>query len=470
MQQIAAMQIRGTGKKGLQLMRYIKIWIKAICFLLGLVIIVSGVQQVFGVTDYRIYQTVQGFYAEPDGSLDAVYIGASNVYAYWQAPIAWAEYGYTVYPWSVPSMPASAIKYIIEDAQRTQPDALYIINLNDFKAINHKVPYLHYLVDYMPMSTVKIKLIRDLAERCGITGFDQIEFFLPLIRFHSGWSELTSTSFSHPLNHLKAAVSYNSFLSTSTDVTDSYRKIERTDELAEEQNDILEDLLSYCEANSVRVLFMIVPQATTNETQLAQLNMVADIAESRGFDVLDLERSIDEIGLDLTTDYYNARHLNAHGSLKYTSYLGKYLSENFDFEDKRGNPSYASWDAAYEMYREILAPYALDFELSHARRDNSLAEPVLSTLAAAGQSFALTWEKTSGADGYLIYRKSKDHNSGKLSAWKCIADVDGTTTSYADEELTLYDEYWYTVVPVKIEDGSITYGKFNIAGISDTIS
>ena len=35
--------------------------------------------------DYRNYQTIGGFYHESENSLDAVYLGSSNCYAFWNA-------------------------------------------------------------------------------------------------------------------------------------------------------------------------------------------------------------------------------------------------------------------------------------------------------------------------------------------------------------------------------------------------
>ena len=41
----------------------------------------------------RHYQYVQGFFEEPEDSLDAVFIGASNVYTSWIASVGYKNYG-----------------------------------------------------------------------------------------------------------------------------------------------------------------------------------------------------------------------------------------------------------------------------------------------------------------------------------------------------------------------------------------
>mgnify|MGYP000263939238 len=50
------------------------------------------------------------------------------------------------------------------------------------------------------------------------------------------------------------------------------------------------------------------------------------------------------MGLDFSTDYADHAHLNEAGSAKYTAYLGKWLSKNYSFPDRRGQKGYESWE------------------------------------------------------------------------------------------------------------------------------
>ena len=59
------------------------------------------------------YPFIKGFYFEPKETIDAVYIGNSSVYYYWQAPWAWKKYGIAVYPFSSGGQPIEAIPYLI---------------------------------------------------------------------------------------------------------------------------------------------------------------------------------------------------------------------------------------------------------------------------------------------------------------------------------------------------------------------
>jgi len=129
--------------------------IRVIAFLVGLVLIVLLIEPLFRVRDLRIRQTT-GFYQEEKNALDAVYVGSSNVYAYWQPPLGFEKYGLAVYNYSLPQMPVDAFKYILEECRKTQPNALYILNLNAFKTERMTEATLHFTLDSMPFSPTKV--------------------------------------------------------------------------------------------------------------------------------------------------------------------------------------------------------------------------------------------------------------------------------------------------------------------------
>ncbi|MGI5850084.1 MAG: hypothetical protein ACOX8Q_08505, partial [Christensenellales bacterium] len=60
------------------------------------------------------------------------------------------------------------------------------------------------------------------------------------------------------------------------------------------------------------------------------------------------------------TDFYDARHTNIKGAIKYTNYFGKYLLDNYHLEDHRGDDRYSSWDESYKKYIEIVNSYFKD--------------------------------------------------------------------------------------------------------------
>ncbi len=456
-------------------MKKLKLFLRSLAFLLVLVTAVLVIQQPFRIQDSRIRQTLDGFYCEEEGALDAVYVGSSDVYAFFEAPLAWERYGIAVYPYSIPSMPGAAVKHVIMEARKTQPDALYIVNVNLFRTLELDETIIHRMVDYMPLSRNKLDLIDALCDRAGISGTDRLEFYLPMIRFHSGWSGLTSVDFTNPYNGMKGAAAYWSFLNSVKDVSGAYADEQRVGEISPDIRRDLDDLLDYCVKEGVDLLFVTVPQARKARTSaLATFNGVEAYVRDRGYFCVDLMHDLDITGIRPESDFYNERHMNLHGAMKFTEYLSRYLVEHYGLTDKRGMPGYESWDEAVRRYDAVIAPFALPFERTHEARDYSLSCGNVRATAAEG-AVTVEWTRAEGADAYLIFRKSDD---GGEKGWKLLLEAEpsaegietyGRKMWLEDVNVTGGVTYTYTVVPVRRTGGETVYGAFDHNGGSAAV-
>lgn len=79
---------------------------------------------------------------------------------------------------------------------------------------------------------------------------------------------------------------------------------------------------------------------------------MADMIQSYGFQYLNANEYYDEMNLDFSTDFYNKNHVNLFGAKKYTEFLEKYISQNYNLENHKGDPAYASWDEAYQEFQK----------------------------------------------------------------------------------------------------------------------
>lgn len=420
------------------------------------------IMPLFTINDKRPYQMYEAFYNERKDSVDAVIIGASNSYASWQSAIGWGDYGIAVSMLAFPNLMPQAIRYCIEEARKTQPNALYIINVNNFKSTEIRYNRIHYLADFMPFSSTKCKLINTLCDAGNIRMADRIEFFIPIIRFHSAWDSFTSESYSLQSNGLKGGSDYSLFLETSVDVSSEYYYTDESVPLDDNQEAILTELMDYCEANNVKVLFVAVPQAGNQESIVGQFNTIETIVKKRGFDFVNL-LNVDEIGIDYTRDYYNEKHMNVHGSLKYCVYFGKYLVDKYGFIDKRGDSMYLSWDYAYEKYSTMLQEYCIAPEITHDVIDRFDRIAEISTATFYEDYAVLEWDMIAEADGYDIFRKS-DMDDEKT--WTYVGTVEDGSLLYTDYGLRKKVIYTYTVVPYVYENGKKEYGYYNWEGVS----
>ena len=105
--------------------------LKIVAFIGIFIILYAAMTAVFSNhPDFRIAQSIRAFYDEPADSLQGVYIGTSTCYAFWNALMAWKNHGLTVFPYTCAGMPLYATEYVIREVRKTQPDALFIVNIN----------------------------------------------------------------------------------------------------------------------------------------------------------------------------------------------------------------------------------------------------------------------------------------------------------------------------------------------------
>ena len=442
-----------------------KTLLRVLGFSLVLVMAILHVSGFFGVDFSRNRKNWVGLSEEKKGGLDAIFVGASNVSAFWQPLFGWADHGIAVWSISVPGLTCAAIKYMIIEARKTQPDALYIVNLSTFKGtqLYLDVAHLHNAMDYMPLSLNKFNMVHDLVSRSEFKGLDALEYYLAIIRFHSRWDDLKPWIFGTGNISLKLSNRASSYCRKvfNNEKTLKLDNDVRTT-IPKDVGDVLEDLLDYCDEQHVKVLFVKSPQAV-REKDHGRMNAMEDILEARGYPCLDLLQDMYKADIDPRTDFYNKGHTNIHGSMKFSKAVGDYLVENYGFEDKRGLPDWESWDVALETYNAYREMYTLPLEREHAQRFFSDI-PALAKKSVDEQRVRVSWTEVGEVDGYAVFRRT--NRNGAKNPWRWISDVGADLNEYTDDGLNASTEYIYTVVPYREADGTREYGSFDVLGVS----
>ena len=109
-----------------------------------------------------------------------------------------------------------------------------------------------------------------------------------------------------------------------------------------ESEKILIELLEYIKTTNYNYLFIVSPYIET-EKHKENFNYISEIIKKYGYDFLDCNDYYEEIQLDFSTDFYDSAHVNILGAEKYTNFLTKYIKENYNLPDRRGE--YKDWEA-----------------------------------------------------------------------------------------------------------------------------
>lgn len=344
--------------------------LKIVAFLLIFVTLFYCVQNVLIYCEARDQKRFSEFFEnERENSLDAVFLGSSATYAFWNPPVAFSEYGIAVASLTNSSQPGFAAKFLIEEARKTQPDAVYIINITRMLARYEK--QTQRIVACFPDSLNKLEMIDYLSDNAELTLEERMIHYLPIIQYHDRWDELTYLDFEPDPERFKCGSVYGSFLKKSTKFKSVVQDFETEADVSEIDMKGIQDLMDYLHEEEVESLFVIMPQAVDDEVQCGQQNIVKRILTESGFDVLDLREHIDEMKINYAVDFYNERHTNLHGSLKVTDFISRYLLEKYEFEDKLYDDDYADWAQAAKRYYKKIGDYLIntDYRYLNAREN-----------------------------------------------------------------------------------------------------
>ncbi len=318
-------------------------------------------QNVLNDKESKDYQKMHAIFKEPENSFDAIFLGSSSTYAYWNPAVAWNEKGIAVYSMSNASQPFEITHYLIDDIKDRHPNALYIINITRMLEVEkyYDAKIFRYVNAY-PFTANKYIALNHMLNITNVPLKDRLQYFLPIIRFHSRWKELKAFDLSFTEEPYKSASRYANYLKTTKAQKPVDYDFEVLGELTETMTATLDNIMNYCKEEELKVLFVFMPQALHREVSNNRQNTVAKTLVDNGFDILDLRKVTDEIGLDFSKHYYDNKHTNIHGSILVTEYISNYLIENYDFKDKRGTEEYADWDKECKAYYKHIAKHLWD--------------------------------------------------------------------------------------------------------------
>ncbi|MBQ9664669.1 MAG: hypothetical protein IJV40_16100 [Oscillospiraceae bacterium] len=312
--------------------------------------------------DEGVRTRLEDFYAQPGGTLDVVFVGSSATYAFFSPLRLYGQTGLTSVLYATPNQSVPMLRYILEEGRRSQPGALYVIELRPMLAShedNLRISAdLRRLTDNMPWSLNRARCIEALAPDP-----DTGSWHLDLVKYHDRWAEMKLSDLR--LRWGKADPKRGFAIDTRIEpVLESNWITTNTAILPEAENEsALRDLLDYVQQRDLNVLFVATPFSLSRE-QEKKYNAVSSIINEYGYDFIDLNRRYHEIGLDFKTDFSDFRHVNILGAIKCTDYIGNVLREK---TMPCGRSDQNTWDKALTAYllEENAAVSAMEEGLQH---------------------------------------------------------------------------------------------------------
>lgn len=295
---------------------------------------------------------VTGFYAEEEESLDIVAVGSSALYRYLNTPCLWREFGITSYNISTPSQSNFLIEDLIDEVEKTQSPQLIIIETRKFILAQSKSQdsfRFELVYNNMKYSWNRVELINSLID----TWSERINAYFDIITYHDSWEELSYENLSyidnendHKLKGWRNIAAVKKLKEPKIDISGESMPI------LEASEEALIQLMDKCKEENIAVLFVATPWKIDAENQLKN-KYVGELIEANGFQFLDCNLYLEEIGLDFSKDFYNKNHTNMIGAEKVTEFIGNYVLENYDINTDHSEEVTADWNNMLETYNVV---------------------------------------------------------------------------------------------------------------------
>ena len=335
---------------------WMKIMTRCVVFALAFSMLFSHATDVLRRPDDEVNE-IHAFYDEPEQTMDVLYVGSSPFLRGISPMKMWAEYGFTGYVRASALQAPSVMYGILAESLEAQSPEVVVIGCDNIYLSYDYVEQegdMRRGLDGMKMSKYKFDIIMEVAaadERQSM-----LSYVFPLFRYHDRWKEidlaedepnpLMEHSFKKGHIYLRGgeAREYPGGFMMAT--AGSQAPAFDEDAVA-----YIEKTIALCKERDIPVLILHLPKmAWTYEQSMA----LEAFANEQGVAYLDCDQEEvrAQLGIDTATDYYDQGHMNLHGSLKLSTWLGEYLDSEYDLPDHRGEEAYSRWNEDLALYQE----------------------------------------------------------------------------------------------------------------------
>lgn len=308
--------------------------IRSIAFFLIFALIFLGITPIFvpknNYESAGIHEPeAKGFLAEPDNTLDVLFLGDSEVFSNFIPLRIWEQYGITSYLCSTANqVPYQSYSYL-ERALRTQSPKIVILEANAL---------------YREFSIADMLSYR-------------LQEYFPLMRYHDRWKDLTAQDLTAPVSftYLVRDKGYAYRTRSIPASTEGYMTpAEEAYPIAALSQWYFRKIQTLCRERGIRLIVVSAPSPANWDYYFH--NGVVQLLEGQDIPYIDMNLMPGEIPIDWETESYDGGdHLNYSGACKTTDYMGKVLWESGLFEDKREWETYSGWNEALQSFRDAAA-------------------------------------------------------------------------------------------------------------------
>lgn len=308
---------------------FLKHTLKAAVFVGGLILILFLLSKVFIPDENTIDDGVHtlnsnGIIGEKEYSIDAIFLGDSEIYASISPLQIWNEYGIPTYCCSTSAQKLWYSQDMLRKAFRKQSPKIVMMETNAlFRKFNFDDSIMH-----------------------------RAETVLPVLQYHNRWKVFAQNTFDgrEEVTSTNEYKGYKlSYIVKSADASKYMKPSNNVAVIPSRNKSYIKEIKQYCEDHGAKLILFSTP--STVNWNYSRHNAVVKLSKDLGVDYVDLNTAQNEINIDWNKDTRDhGDHLNHFGAVKTTSYIGKYLNDLGIFSDKRNDEQYKQWNTVLKKY------------------------------------------------------------------------------------------------------------------------
>jgi len=323
--------------------------------------------------------TTKAYIGERQNSIDVFLIGNSNLYRGFSPIACWTDYGISSCDSGKPLQNLQGAYNILVDALNYQKPKVIVLETDMFFVTHRKINMKTVLspkgktveagarIDIAKIHNTLQANIDYYIPKLFETGYTrylnrlesafqtEINYYFPLLQYHYRWNSLQPKD----LSNIKG----NWHFADKGFITSTARKPYKGGfkymtvpaktplPLKADSLQYLNKIVELCKQKNIQLVLLSIPSAKS--WTISKHNTVAEYAKANNLVFIDYNlNKLNNIGFNWLKDTYDGgTHLNIYGAHKITRFFGKYLKDNFQLADHRGDPAYAQWTADVNYIR-----------------------------------------------------------------------------------------------------------------------
>ena len=269
---------------------------------------------------WNITTKTNGFFNSDHDIYDVIFCGSSHAYCSFNPLVIGEETGLSSYTIATQKQPLWATYYYISEAIERQNPSLVVLDTFAFSLTDEysdEATSFTYTDDF-PFGMNKLKMVYHSAPKG-----ERFNLMFRFGKYHSRWSELSAEDFSYnPKELFDYLYGYCMLTATDSTVTKPDTKNAVTLPSSDKNELWLKKIIELCKANDIELLIVKTPSNETVEER-GYFNRAEEIAEGNGVSFINYNDLYEEIGLNLSTDFFDRAHLNHIGADKFSRYFAK---------------------------------------------------------------------------------------------------------------------------------------------------